>query len=187
MKPLYAKNSGEDFEKCPEGTIQAVCIAVYDLGMQKTNFQDKKGKDIIQHKVIIRWEIDAEMQKGEYAGERFNISKRYTLSLNEKANLRKDLEGWRGKAFTDDEVKKGFDIYNLVGLNCNLSIVHEKGKDGSVYANVKAVSGLVKGQKKLSQETDTDKTPEWVTKLQEQAEIDIPGSETLNDTEEVPF
>jgi hypothetical protein len=62
-----------------------------------------------------------------------SISKFYTLSLHDKANLAQDLVSWRGKAFTEDE-KAGFDITKLVGVKCMLSIIDKKGKSrvGSV-------------------------------------------------------
>jgi hypothetical protein len=56
------------------------------------------------------------------------VSKFYTLSLSDKANLRKDLESWRGKQFTDAELE-GFELKNLVGANCYLNLVEtDKGK-----------------------------------------------------------
>jgi hypothetical protein len=68
------------------------------------------------------------------------VSKFYTNSLHEKAGLRKDLENWRSRAFTPEELGK-FDLNQIVGKACMLSIVHnEKGK-----AKVQAVSALPKG------------------------------------------
>ena len=42
------------------------------------------------------------------------INKSYTVSLHDKASLRKDLAAWRGKDFSDEEAK-GFDVQYLEG------------------------------------------------------------------------
>jgi hypothetical protein len=77
------------------------------------------------------------------------VSKFYTLSLNEKANLRKDLESWRGKAFSDAEIENGFDIEKLIGANCYLNIAqNDKGK-----SVISAINPLPKGMEKLRQLT----------------------------------
>lgn len=66
-------------------------------------------------------------------------SRFYTNSLGEKANLRRDLEGWRGKAFTEDELQR-FDLMNILGKPCMLTIVG--GENGKT--KVASVSGLPK-------------------------------------------
>lgn len=95
------------------------------------------GKE--QHKVMISWELigkdDPKMQEGDNKGKPFSTHKRYTVSLNEKAALRQDLEGWRGKKFTAEELK-GFDLSNVLGAYCTIQIVHdETGK----YANINSI------------------------------------------------
>ena len=48
--------------------------------------------------------------------------------MSEKANLRKHLESWRGRAFTADELN-GFDSKNILGKSCMLSLItSDKGK-----------------------------------------------------------
>jgi hypothetical protein len=122
---------------------------VYDLG---TQFEEKFGKAV--HKVLLGWEIPSERIEVDRDGTKLNlpraISKRYTMSLHEKANLRKDLESWRGRAFTDDEAK-GFDLHNLLGANCMVQVIH-KHKDGKTFANVTNVVQLPKGMTKCNLE-----------------------------------
>jgi hypothetical protein len=105
---IIAKDAGKQFPKLPlpeSGTTQAVCCAVWDLGLQKTSFN---GEDKIQHKIIIAWEISQliDAPDSEYHGKPYMLNKRYTLSLGEQANLRKDLESWRGKPFTAEEIQQ---------------------------------------------------------------------------------
>jgi hypothetical protein len=139
---IVAKGGGgKDFEPCPAGLFQAVCVDVVDLGVQESPFKDERtGKTKFVHKISIRWQVEVEDDEGNPVrrddGKRFLVSQFYTLSLNEKANLRRDLESWRGKRFTEEEINEGFDVERLVGANCLLNLVHSE--DGK-YANVKAV------------------------------------------------
>lgn len=64
--------------------------------------------------------------------------------MHEKANLRKDLESWRGKGFTEDEAKE-FDITKLLGIPCMLSIIHKVSKSNSEYATISTISTIPKG------------------------------------------
>jgi hypothetical protein len=144
---LIAKEVGgsSDYTPVPEGTFQAVCNMVVDLGLQNTNFQ---GKDAVKHQCWIRWELPTERleltnQSGAVISVPMSIGKLYTLSLHEKATLRKDLEGWRGRAFTAQELQ-GFDLFKLGGIPCQVSVVHVKRNDRT-YANVVGVAGWPKG------------------------------------------
>ena len=56
----------------------------------------------------------------------------YTWSMSEKANLRKNLEGWRGLPVTEKDLAgppDGFSTNKLLGVGCQLQIMHnENGK-----------------------------------------------------------
>ncbi len=163
IKAYKPENEG-DFEKTPSGSFQAVCYAVWDLGYQKVTWDGQEKK---QHKVAISWEINKTIQsEGEYKGKRFVISNRYTLSLGDKANLRKLLEGWFSKSFKDYE-KVGFDLEQLIGKNCLIGIVHTENK-GKTYANVSTVIALPEGSNPMIAENNTD-APKWVQKIQSEA------------------
>lgn len=128
-----AKDAGGDFELTPAGTHLAICYMVADLGYQETSYGMKP-------KIVVGWELPAEMMTD---GRPFGASQIYTLSLSEKANLRKDLEAWRGRPFTDAELD-GFDVKNVLGKPCTLTIVHNKNGD-KTYANIASVAGVMKG------------------------------------------
>ena len=85
------------------------------------------------------WQIDEDRDDGKP----FHVQKRYTLSLHEKAGLRKDLESWRGKPFSDTELQ-GFDVENLLGVAAMLNIVHAVVQ-GSTFANIASIMRLAKG------------------------------------------
>lgn len=136
--PIIAKGGGKsEFEPCPEGPQQAVCCDVIDLGIVEVTWQGETKK---QHKCEIRWQ-SAELMEN---GKPFMLRERYTLSLHEKARLRSVLESWRGKKFTDAEAE-GFDVERLLGVNCYINVVHNKGKKGGTFANVASIMPLPKG------------------------------------------
>jgi len=65
--------------------------------------------------------------------------------MHEKATLRKSLEAWRGMAFTErDFGPNGFDIKNVLGKACTLSVVHTS-KNGNTYANISSIGKVMKG------------------------------------------
>lgn len=167
------KNSDNSKFLVPAGSHIALCNMVVDLGMQPGNgmYPDPK------YQVFIRWELPFELVDYEKDGKNLNgprvIGKTYTASMGKKANLRKDLEAWRGKAFTEGEASK-FDIGSILGKGCMINVVH-KEKGESTYANIVGVSGLPKGTKVPSfatkpiyyapdDKTLYDELPEWLRK-----------------------
>lgn len=138
---------GGDFEIAPAGTHVATCFRFIDLGTQMVDYQ---GESKTQRKVLLSWELSNEkLANGEFAGQPFTMGKKYTWSMSEKATLRKDLESWRSRAFVDADFKgdKRFNIRNVVGAPCLLSISHDE-RDGKTYANIKAITSLPKGMAK---------------------------------------
>jgi hypothetical protein len=135
---IFASYEKKDYTPATEGLWQAVCADVIDLGLVKDSFGEK-------HKVKIVWLTEEIDQKNN---RNMQVSKRYNLSLHEKATLRKDLESWRGRKFNQEELKK-FDLEKLIGANCQLSISHNVKDEGEVYANVQAVVPLGKQTGKM--------------------------------------
>lgn len=175
---IMVKGNGE-FENPPEGMHAAVCVNVFDLGDQP-GFQGK-----IAHKVVVMFELDVRKAKGEFAGKRFLISKFYTASLNEKATLRKDLEAWRGRAFTTDELK-GFDLENVKGHGCNLNLIKKAGQDGTEKIVISAIVPRFKGQEEMKAETPADYVPEWIAKMM--TPVAAPQNTTTDTFEDdIPF
>ena len=135
----WTDNGGGDFEQPPVGTHVGRCIRIIDIGTQKGEYQ---GKVNIRRQVIIAWELPTElMTEGDYSGKPFTTSRFYTASLNEKATLRHDLESWRGRAFSPQELM-GFDSKNILGKPCMLNLLtNDKGrvKMGGVMALPKGI------------------------------------------------
>lgn len=146
MPIIATAGETKNFAPAPAGVHQAVCVDVVDMGVLEVKWGGEVKK---QHKVRLVWQIDEAME----SGDRYIVQKRYTLSLHEKSNLRKELESWRGRAFTPDELK-GFDLEKLIGINCFLNVVQTE-KDGTTYANVASVMPLKKGMAKMDAEKYT--------------------------------
>jgi hypothetical protein len=143
----------------PEGMIQAVCVGVYDLGIQRTEY---KGKTRENRACILMFEIDHEND-----GHRMLISKRYnsiTLSneVNYKSGLQKDLESWRGRAFSEEQIQEGVDLYELYGINCMLNI--QKSNTG--YYNIVSIVGKIKSLPNLDPHRPvSEPIPDWIVKI----------------------
>lgn len=135
--PLTMPAKGQDFELPPEGSHIAVCYRVVDLGKQRTEYQ---GKISHKHKILISWELPEALMED---GRPFSIGKTYTYSSDPKANLRKDLESWRGAPFKDEELGT-FDIGRLIGVGCMIGVAHRETERGT-YSNVTAILRLPRG------------------------------------------
>jgi len=131
-------SGSSDFQQAPIGNHPARCFKIIDIGTQEGEWQ---GKSLARRQIVVFWELCNElMETKEGKKAPFQVSKWYTASLNEKATLRADLVNWRGRQFTQEELM-GFDIQNIIGKPCLVSVVHnENGK-----AKVSAVSALPKG------------------------------------------
>ena len=120
------QSDGVGFEQPPEGTHIARCVRLIDIGTQTDEYQ---GKIKTRRQVIIGWELPGElMGEGDYAGQPFMTSAFYTMSLDERANLRRDLSNWRGRDFSEEELE-GFDLKNILGHLCQVALTkNAKGR-----------------------------------------------------------
>ena len=142
---FIAKDKGNaDFKRIPPGSYIARCYLLVDMGEQ---LSDGKFGQSVQHKIRLGWEVFGEDETGapltvdmDGVHRAMTIGKTYTLSLNEKAGLRKDLTSWRGRDFTPEELE-GFDITNILNVYCMLNITTSE-KDGKTYTNISAITPL---------------------------------------------
>jgi len=121
----FTATDKSDYKPIPEGIHRAVCSALIDLG-----YQEAFGR--IKPQLLMRFEfpdcrVNREMD-GQQVSEPMIKWQFYTNSLNKKANLRRDLEGWRDRGFTKEELV-GFDVGNIVGHACQISIIHDHSGD----------------------------------------------------------
>lgn len=130
----------------PAGNHIARCYSVVDLG---THTEDGQYGVKTNRKIRISWELPDEQHtfKEEKGLEPFAVHKTYNFVMGEKATLRKDLEAWRGKAFTPEEMSN-FELKNLLGTACMVNVVHAEKANAS-YANVDGVSAIPKALKEV--------------------------------------
>lgn len=188
--------------KQPEtGNWPATCIRIIDLGTQEREYQ---GKTSYRRQSLIIWEIDGQVDD---QGQPITISKAYTASLGEKANLRKDLESWRGRPFTSDELA-GFDVKNLLGKSCLLNLIKVQGQKGEKVV-IATISALPKGMSAPNApvhtqyiyslddhdqaiwDTLSDGIKGWINRSQERSQSQLapsvaPTAKVVND-DDIPF
>lgn len=191
---------GSDFTPLPPGTHQARCFAVIDLGTQHSEtFADA-------YKILIMWETPHERVIIDKEERPMTIHKEYSLTLAKRATLRKHLETWRGRPFTKEELE-GFEVANVIGAPCLLSVVHTESANGNTYAKIEAVSAIPKGMEVMPLFHKTAKydladgdneaykaLPEWIQKkikASEERSPNRPVAETRPEQEreidDVPF
>lgn len=141
---IASDSGGGNFKRVPAGAYIGRCYSLIDLGTQLSSGQ---YGDKMQHKLRIGWELFGEDENGnpltvDVDGKEMpmTISKSYTVSLHEKAGLRKDLAAWRGKDFTDEEAK-AFDVSKLIGAYCMVNVTTSES-NGKTYSNVAGLTPL---------------------------------------------
>lgn len=205
-------NSDVQRELIPAGNYVARCYKMVEIGTVSTEYL---GVEKMTHKVRFGWELPTELKvfKPENGEQPLVIDKEYTLSLADKANLRKDLKSWRGKDFTPQEAE-GFDVSKLLGVPCMLNIIHVQGKkDASkTYEAIGSISPMPKGMVCPAQINPTfvfefenydkskfDSLPQFIKEQivqsnefkklhgQETKEIEVVGAVDAYESEEIPF
>ena len=144
MAFIATDSGGGNFKRVPPGAYIGRCYSLIDLGTQLSSGQYGEK---MQHKLRIGWELFGEDENGnpltvdvDGVEMPMTISKSYTVSLHEKAGLRKDLAAWRGKDFSEDEAK-GFDVQKLVGAYCMVNVTTSE-TNGKTYSNVAGLTPL---------------------------------------------
>jgi hypothetical protein len=149
--PIHGKSI--QYEKPPMGLNPAVIAGVYDIG---THVFEWKGETSENPQVILALELAAKQSEGEYAGKPFRIYKFASLYMSKNAKLRKDVQAILGRTLSDSEAA-AFDLENLLGTNCYVSLV----ADGEKYKIDSFIANPNPNPKIVPEDT---KEPEFVTK-----------------------
>jgi|TARA_R110002124_G_scaffold221463_1_gene387028 hypothetical protein len=124
---ISAENT--DFEVLEAGEHIGVCYKIIDAGTREETWKDNPPKK--RKSIFVTWEVPSQPLAD---GRPFSISKKYTASLNENATLYKDLVTWRGRPFSNEDLK-GFDVSKMVGAPAMLHVEHtDEGR-----ARIKAI------------------------------------------------
>ena len=135
---VNATDKGGNFTPHDEGQFAALCADVINLGQRIEQFPGQPAR--IMDKCAVVFATDTE-------GETKDVSVEFSVSMNEKANLRKFLESWRGKSYTEDEVDAGVPLHRMEGVAALLGIEHKRSNKGRTYAKIVSISRLPKGMK----------------------------------------
>lgn len=135
--PKLPEKQVSNFEQPPVGNHLGVCYAVIDIGTQEVDYGQGKGPEL-HHQIAILWELPNELTEEKMP---HMTSKIYNFSSNEKSNMMKDLQSWRGREFKEDEYAN-FEIGDVIGAGCFLNCVDHKG-----FVKPDTVAALPKGTK----------------------------------------
>jgi hypothetical protein len=167
---LVKQTGGKDFDPIPAGLQHGICYSLVDTGSHEGEYQGVKN---VRRLVILTFELPYQTIEIDGETKPMAISNQYTLSLHKKANLRIQLESWRSKPFTERELIDGFELKDILGVNCQLNIVHNE-KDGKTYANIHSIVPLSPGMDKLTPfneiiyyamdegQSIPEKAPDWI-------------------------
>ena len=118
------------------GVYMAVCVGFIDLGEQYS----EKFKNY-SYKGMYVWELPGETIEIDGEVKPRQLSKEFTISGSNKSNLRKFIESWNGKSYSDEEFME-FDTFEQVGKACQLNVVLNETKE---YANVDNLMPIPRG------------------------------------------
>jgi hypothetical protein len=113
----------------------AVLVGLVHLG---TTEQEYNGKKYDRDKILLVWELVAETDS---EGKNFIVEADYTFSLNEKAGLRKIIEGWSGKTIPEGT---DLDLLKFLGRGCMLNLTEEISAKQKKFIEVASVNPLLK-------------------------------------------
>jgi len=125
--------------RVPEGEYQGVCVDVVDMG----EILNEKWSSL-QHKAALVFQLEDPRNPAK----RFEIAERFTVSMGDKARLRKFLEQWRGRPYKVEEVKNGVPLDKLEGNNAMVTVVHNESGERT-FANIHLIRPLDKGRKPI--------------------------------------
>jgi hypothetical protein len=133
----YCRN--EEGPPVPPVYHLARCYGIIDLGTQKTSHL---GETKYLNEVMLQFELYDVGEAGRqlFMGncEPISISKSFTLSLAKKATLRTDIETWRGREFTPNELR-GFQLKSVLGEWALISVVNAMNQAGQDCTGIAAI------------------------------------------------
>lgn len=136
---MVAKASESKFKPHPTGQYVGQCVDVVDLGEKLQDFPGTPSYLASTCALVFRTG-----ERNEDSGEYIDIAKEFTVSMGDKANLRKFLEQWRGSPYKADALKAGVPLHKLEGQHGLLTVATRTSAKGKDYANITACVGIPK-------------------------------------------
>jgi len=140
---MITAKRGTTREPVPAGMYPARLYKIIHYGTIPGGYEGK-----LTNTIRFDWELPTKTKvfDEKQGPQPLSISKEYTLSMHEKANLCKDIESWEGKKFELDTDAESYDILELIGKDCMINVAHKVSKSsGNSYAYVASVSPMPEG------------------------------------------
>jgi len=136
---VVAKDAGGGFAPHAEGQFSMICVDVVDLGTNVEVFPGQEAREVAKVALVFASGArQTEVQESELT----LVTTEMTNSANEKANLRKFLEAWRGRSYTAEQAEAGLPLNKLHGKFALVSIEHVTTRKGRKFAKIKSISPL---------------------------------------------
>lgn len=134
---VTARDHGGGFDPHPEGQFAMLCVDVVNLGRKIDQYPGQPAREVEKAALVF---ASGERQENELR----TVTAEMTLSMNEKASMRKFLESWRGKSYTAEQAEAGVPLDKLHGQAALVSVQHITTKAGRRFAKVISISPLPK-------------------------------------------
>lgn len=134
LKGKADSGQGGDYEMLDADTYDARLVSIIDIGKHSTTFGDKR-------QVVLVWELVGPTMQN---GKPWYVCRRYTLSFNEKAALRKDLEAFRRAPYGEGA---DIDVTKFLGSPWSVEISHTT-KGEKTYYGIGKVGPVPKAREK---------------------------------------
>lgn len=125
----------------PVGMHLARIYQIIDLGTTEQGGQFAGKKRKVQ--ILFELPLETAIFNPEKGEQPYYARNMYTLSMNEKSTLRKDVHSIEGRILTEEEAKK-YNVFSLLGRECMVNIIHKPSGD-RVFANIQTITPLPKG------------------------------------------
>lgn len=163
---ITARANDSKFKPHEEGQFVGQCVDTIDLGEKVSDYPGKPSYLAPTCALVFRTG-----ERNDETGEYIDIAREFTVSMGDKANLRKFLEQWRGKPYTAEQLEAGVPLDKLTGNHGLLTVAHRTSGKGRVYANITACVGIPKQMAgSVTKYTDYERADYWATKKAEYAE-----------------
>lgn len=162
---ITAKGSDSKFKPHPAGQFVAQCVDAINLGESVEQFPGKPEKLVPKCALVWRTGI-----KNPDTGELIDIGQEFTVSMGEKANLRKTLESWRGQPYKEEQIEQGVPIHKLAGNWALITVAQKRSRSDRLYAFVQSVVGVPAAMRKeLPTFAQYERAEYWQTRKDEYA------------------
>lgn len=142
LKVNRSSNTQSTFKQVPVGMHLARCYRIIDKGTKRTTW---KGTEKMLAKVTLQFEVHGVDENDQPLttdrGEPLSISKNFTNSMYENANMRKAVQSWLGRRMSESEAKK-FSIGDMLGEWAHISVIETQSDDGKTYTNIDTINPI---------------------------------------------